>query len=97
MTHLAVTYPAPSALPDLSPIYRRLRRIFRAEPTSHEDRAVAAALAELSRFEDHQLADIGLCRSDLTAEGLATAGARRGRQQAQIDFETATAAAREVA
>jgi uncharacterized protein YjiS (DUF1127 family) len=97
MTHLAITYPAPSALPDLSPVFRRLRRIFRAEPISHEDRAVAAALADLSRFEDHQLADIGLCRSDLTAEGLATAGARRARQQAQIDLETAATVARQVA
>ena len=39
------------------------------------------ALEELRYMSNHQLADIGLSRSDLTPEGLAIAGAKRALRQ----------------
>ncbi len=50
-----------------------------------EERKTARAIKELSRLDEHALNDIGLSRSDLTAEGLCNAAARRNRQQALID------------
>ncbi|MEM9271001.1 MAG: DUF1127 domain-containing protein [Pseudomonadota bacterium] len=38
-------------------------------------------IAELRRMEDYELADIGLCRSDLTPVGLAIAAAKRKAAQ----------------
>ncbi|MEM6465180.1 MAG: DUF1127 domain-containing protein [Pseudomonadota bacterium] len=38
-------------------------------------------IAELRKMEDYELADIGLCRSDLTPVGLAIAAARRKAEQ----------------
>ncbi|WP_160314553.1 DUF1127 domain-containing protein [Candidatus Rhodobacter oscarellae] len=45
------------------------------------------AIAELRSLQDYELADIGLCRSDLTPGGLEIAGARRAARQALIDQE----------
>ncbi|KRS19205.1 DUF1127 domain-containing protein [Roseovarius indicus] len=60
-----------------------------ARPAGETDTRIVAALRELSTFEDHELSDIGLCRSDLTPEGLVLAGERRKTQQAAIDREAA--------
>lgn len=46
-------------------------------------------LKELASFEDYQLADIGLCRSDLTPESLTIAGMRRRLEQARMEAERA--------
>jgi hypothetical protein len=53
--------------------------------TGGEDRRIAQALGQLSQFDDRELSDVGLCRSDLTPDGLAAAGARRRARQAAID------------
>ena len=42
------------------------------------------ALSELRRMSDHELADIGLSRSDLTLEGLMIAGTKRTVEQDEI-------------
>ena len=60
-----------------------------------ETAEVAKALAELREFDDHQLHDIGLSRSDLTSNGLETAGAWRSLRQSRIDIEIAEMKARE--
>jgi hypothetical protein len=54
-----------------------------------EGRKTAEAIRQLSRLDDRELSDIGLCRSDLTPDGLARAGARRSLRQAPIDAEIA--------
>ena len=46
---------------------------------SAHSRDVDAALADLRRFSDRELADIGLSRGCLTPDGLANCGARRKR------------------
>ena len=60
-----------------------------AMKAGEEDREMARALKELAAFEDYQLHDIGLCRSDLTPEGLAVAGAWRSLKQAGLARELA--------
>ncbi|MEM1131165.1 MAG: DUF1127 domain-containing protein [Pseudomonadota bacterium] len=50
---------------------------------------VYKALNELRDMPDYQLVDIGLSRSDLTPEGLATAGMRRRAKQRAISIEIA--------
>ncbi len=57
----------------------------RPEPT------ISEVVKELASFEDYQLADIGLCRSDLTPEGLTVAGMRRRLEQARMEAERAVA------
>lgn len=53
------------------------------------------AIKTLSRMSDYELADVGLSRSDLTAEGLAVAGAKRALKQDALEREIAwTRAAR---
>ena len=47
--------------------------------------SLETAVRELESFEDYQLADIGLTRSDLTVEGLATAGEKRAWLQSRIE------------
>ncbi|MEM9476251.1 MAG: DUF1127 domain-containing protein [Pseudomonadota bacterium] len=49
-----------------------------------------SAISELSRMSDHELADIGLSRSDLTLDGLAVAGAKRAISQEAISKEKST-------
>ena len=49
-------------------------------------------LGELRRMSDHELADIGLSRSDLTLEGLAIAGSTRALRQDAVAAEIARAA-----
>jgi hypothetical protein len=95
MRHIAPVYSAFPLFPDFAGFLGRFRTASASQTPA--DRSVAAALKKLSGFEDHQLADIGLCRSDLTPDGLAIAGARRSRRQAELDGEAAIAAAREVA
>lgn len=46
-------------------------------------------IEELSRMSDHELADIGLCRSDLTLYGLSVAGRKRVLQQNIVADEIA--------
>ncbi|MEM6384726.1 MAG: DUF1127 domain-containing protein [Pseudomonadota bacterium] len=46
-------------------------------------------LEELSRMSDRELADIGLCRSDLTFDGLSAAGKKRALQQDIVAVEIA--------
>lgn len=58
------------------------RRLAEAWAIDAEDREIAEAIGQLSRFDDRELDDIGLCRSDLTPEGLAAAAARRSLRQA---------------
>lgn len=48
------------------------------------------AIEELRRMSDRELADIGLSRSDLTLEGLQTAGAKRAFRQEAVATEIAT-------
>ena len=43
-------------------------------------------------MSDHELADIGLSRSDLTLEGLAIAGSKRALRQDAVAAEIAKAA-----
>lgn len=50
---------------------------------------INSAIRELKRMKDYELADIGLCRSDLTPDGLESAGARRSALQARIQREAA--------
>lgn len=50
--------------------------------TTADHRSMAQAIKTLSRYSDRELSDIGLSRSDLSPEGLETAGARRRRRQA---------------
>ncbi|MEM0946432.1 MAG: DUF1127 domain-containing protein [Pseudomonadota bacterium] len=45
------------------------------------------AIEELRHMSDHELFDVGLSRSDLTAEGLAIAGAKRALRQDLIASE----------
>ncbi|MEM1129942.1 MAG: DUF1127 domain-containing protein [Pseudomonadota bacterium] len=47
------------------------------------------AIEELKRLSAHELADIGLSRSDLTFEGLAIAGVKRAQRQDAIANEIA--------
>ena len=54
------------------------------------DQPDVRAIKELEGLEEYQLADIGLCRSDLTLDGLATAAARRAREQRAIDRQCRT-------
>lgn len=68
----------------------RLRHFSRSSANAAEDRKISEAIRQLSKFDDHQLNDIGLARSDLTPDGLAAAGARRRHRQAVIDAEIAT-------
>jgi len=65
---------------------------FARQPASSADVHMKAVLKELASFEDYQLNDIGLCRADLTPEGLAIAGMRRRLKQARMDAEHAVAA-----
>lgn len=65
------------------------RQLTEAWANDARDRSNAEAIRELSRFEDHELNDIGLCRSDLTPEGLAIAGNKRSLRQAAMDAEIA--------
>jgi hypothetical protein len=60
---------------------------FARRPVASADAQMEAALKELASFEDYQLNDIGLCRSDLTPEGLTIAGMRRRLEQARMDAE----------
>lgn len=64
-----------------------LRRLTEPSATSAGDRQIARAIGQLSQFDDRELTDIGLCRSDLTPDGLAVAGARRRQRQLAIDAE----------
>lgn len=65
------------------------------EPAAEtEDRKTARAIRQLSQLDDYGLSDIGLCRSDLTPDGLAEAAARRARRQAALDAEIAQSATR---
>ena len=57
--------------------------------TSNDQTKIERAIAELQPLEDYQLNDIGLCRSDLTPDGLAAAGMRRSARQHAIDLEIA--------
>jgi uncharacterized protein YjiS (DUF1127 family) len=66
------------------------QRLAEAPAINAEDRKVAAAIRQLSQFNERELNDIGLGRSDLTPEGLAEAGARRSLRQAAISAEIAT-------
>lgn len=70
----------------LSTTWRRLADFWAVDP---EERKIAEAISQLRKFDDCELSDIGLCRSDLTPEGMADAGARRGLRQAAIDAENA--------
>lgn len=74
-----------------APFQARLSAAWRwlagASPASPEDRRAAEAIGRLRTFTDQQLSDIGLGRSDLTIEGLTTAGARRSLLQAALDAE----------
>ena len=54
-----------------------VRRYWTGRPENSHARDVDAALAELQRFSDHELADIGLSRGCLTPDGLVNCGARR--------------------
>ena len=65
------------------------RRLTEASANHAEDRKIAEAIGQLSQFNDRELSDIGLGRSDLTPEGLATAGTRRSLRQAALDAEIA--------
>lgn len=47
------------------------------------------AIEELRGMSDHELADIGLSRSDLTLEGLAIAGSKRALRQEAVAAEIA--------
>lgn len=65
------------------------QRVTEATAIEAEDRKAVEAIRQLSRFSDLELNDIGLCRSDLTPDGLAAAGARRSLRQAAIDASIA--------
>ena len=55
-----------------------LRASFRPDPAQRD---LDRILRDLRGLEDYQLNDIGLCRSDLTSEGLTIAAARRRLRQ----------------
>ena len=56
-----------------------------------DDQWERRVLDELRRMSNHELADIGLSRSDLTLEGLAIAGSKRARRQDAVAAEIAKA------
>lgn len=67
----------------------RFRSAFRPSPEAEHRRRAAMALRELAAFEDYQLSDLGLRRTDITPQGLEAARIRRGFRQAMIDRECA--------
>ncbi|MEM9708818.1 MAG: DUF1127 domain-containing protein [Pseudomonadota bacterium] len=52
-------------------------------------KSIPQSLHELNALPDHQLSDIGLSRSDLTPNGLRTAGTRRTAQQRAVSSDIA--------
>ncbi|MDU8914111.1 NAD(P)/FAD-dependent oxidoreductase [Aestuariicoccus sp. MJ-SS9] len=55
-----------------------------AARSMNERRHLDRDLTSLSGLRDHELMDMGLSRSELTPEGLSTAGARRARQSGTV-------------
>lgn len=63
------------------------QRLSEALACSVRERRLARTLRQLGGLETHELADMGLTRSDLTPRGLARMAALRAGSQAAIETE----------
>jgi len=77
---------APSRL--MSFLFDDLRRLAEALITNTGALKSARAIRKLSEFDERELDDIGLTRSDLTSDRFAQASVRRAAKQAAINSET---------